>query len=172
MKSLLYSLTLFAALTRANGSDQDQCPQKRNGCLGQNDVNHILNNWPRLFDTEDANWLINNINCTVTEDFVSYNEGSMFSGQSFVSIHLSQLQYSNHTFANQTARLTYQGIVNNGIDIASRADLLHENLINIQYEAGYPNTRGHYTKVTEFHSCNHIAFRWMYNGTATGNIKW
>ncbi len=89
MKSLLYLLTLFAALIAANNSDDnnhdndnsnDECPRKRDGCLGQNDVNHILNNWPRLFDTEDANWLTKNINCTVAEDFVSNNEGSMFFG--------------------------------------------------------------------------------------------
>lgn len=83
MKSLLYLVTILAALTCANDSAQDQCPPKRNGCLSQNDVNHILNNWPRLFDTEDANWLINNINCTVAEDFVSYNEGTMVFGKSF-----------------------------------------------------------------------------------------
>jgi hypothetical protein len=83
MKSL-YLLLLFAAAIVANNSDHDnnQCPRKRRGCLGQNDVNYILNNWPRLFDTEDADWLTRNINCIVAEDFVSNNEGSMFFGSS------------------------------------------------------------------------------------------
>jgi hypothetical protein len=81
MKSLYYP-TLFAAFIVANDSDHgdDQCPRKRDSCLGQNGVNHILHNWPRLFDTEDANWLVNNINCTVVENFISNNEGRMFFG--------------------------------------------------------------------------------------------
>src|SRR6202044_251854 len=96
MKSLLYLVACFAAVIVANGSDHDndQCPQKRNGCLCQNDVNHILDNWPRLFDTEDADWLTKNINCTVAEDFVSYNEGSMVFGLS-INSHLASLFNDN-----------------------------------------------------------------------------
>jgi hypothetical protein len=45
------------------------------------------------------------------------------------------------------------GVMNDGINIPSRAELLHNNLINIQCEAGFPNTRGNITKVTEFHDC-------------------
>lgn len=84
MKFFLYIVTLCVAFTAANDSDDDdhECPRERNGCLGQNDVNHILHNWPRLFDTEDAGWLINNINCTVAEDFVSNDEGRMYFGLS------------------------------------------------------------------------------------------
>jgi len=45
-------------------------------------------------------------------------------------------------------------------------------LANIEFEAGYPITRGHYTEVMYFHSCDQIAFRWQYNGNATGKTKW
>lgn len=104
MKLLLYILTLFAAVTVANDSDDDQCPRKRNGYLGQNGVNHILHNWHCLFDTEDANWLINNINCTVAEDFVSNNEGMMFFGSSINPSLISFLRDSAFQYQNQPNR--------------------------------------------------------------------
>jgi hypothetical protein len=94
MRSSIYFLLLLVTFSTAypndnehedhnnHDHDDDQCPKEREGCLSQNDVNHILNNWPRIFDTTDSAWLKNNINCTVTEDFVSNNEGNMFTGKS------------------------------------------------------------------------------------------
>ena len=72
-----------------------------------------------------------------------------------------------HTLANKSP-----GFTGDGISVPSRDVLHEEQLANIQYEAGYPNTRGHYTEVFSFFSCDQIAFRWQYNGNATGNTKW
>ncbi len=63
------------------------------------------------------------------------------------------------------------GVMNNGIDIPSRDALQHEQLVNIEFEAGYPLTRGQYANIMSFYSCDQIAFRWMYTGNATGNTK-
>jgi hypothetical protein len=148
MKYVFSLLCLLLNFTSATPNDHnhdhhDQCPRTRHGCLCQDDVDYVLSVWPRLFDTEDATFLNNTIKCIVTDDFVSNNEGRMIFG-----------------------------ITNNGIDIPSRDVLQSEQLGNIQYEAGYPNTRGYYTQVFSFFSCDQIAFRWQYNGTATGNTKW
>ncbi len=82
------------------------------------------------------------------------------------------ISVSTNSFSQPISGADWAGVVNNGIDLPDRATLLAENLGNIQFEAGYPSTRGHYTKVLAFHGCDNIAFRWQYNGNATGMTKW
>jgi hypothetical protein len=173
----LFALLLvnLAALGASNAPDNDKCPRTRSGCLHKNDVNYILNLWARIHDTEDAAWLNKTIDCIAAEDFQSTNEGSMVFGTypppfpiSFPSPLLFYPE-SRNVKANGHDGI---GITNNGIDIPDRATLQNEMLANIEFEAGYPITRGHYTEVMSFHSCDQIAFRWQYNGNATGKTKW
>jgi hypothetical protein len=176
MRSLFALLLLsLAALGASNVPDNDKCPRTRSGCLHKNDVNYILNLWARIHDTEDADWLNKTIDCIVAEDFQSTNEGSMVFGTYPLTFPISFPSPLLFHPGSRNVKANWHdgiGITNNGIDIPDRATLQNEMLANIEFEAGYPITRGHYTEVISFHSCDQIAFRWQYNGNATGKTKW
>jgi hypothetical protein len=83
---LVTFVTVFAAVTANNDHDHDHdhqhndCPRTRHGCLCQEDTDHILSLWPRLFDTQNATFFNETINCILAEDFTTRNEGEMFFG--------------------------------------------------------------------------------------------
>ena len=90
-------------------------PEKRHGCLCQD---NILSIWPRLFDTEDATWLNNSINCVVTDDFVNNKEGSVFFGSS-----ASNFSYMSDTQASLTTASTLTIDQNSCMRISSTSNL-------------------------------------------------
>jgi hypothetical protein len=148
MKLAVPFIGVFLALATAhtgNGDNGQTCPSpkgdgKRGHCLKQDDVDFILSRWPRLFDGTQAD--LDNIDCTVTEDFISFSEAFNF---------LNPAGPANGSEINVQGR---------------------ENLLNVlEFELQNPGNmdRGRYSSVFEFHNCHQIAWRWEFTGNTTGH---